>query len=257
MNMENVIFLQYTNRWGGYKHEVEVPHHLLLFMDEGACAYWVDGVRYRVGKGEALFIPGHSGRLGEAVNDESHAKYSVHWTGDGLFDHFPHMRGQAVLFKASALYPYLKQAYTHMRQLWVRKDAYYKTLCQSILLEVAVRLHQEQTTQQGSGKQARVVQQVRDYIMEYYREPLSVDELAHLVQRNASYLISSFKKAYGLAPLEYMHRTRITKAEELLLTTNANVEAIAVELGYCDAAYFNRMFKRMTGMTPSAYRRQF
>jgi YesN/AraC family two-component response regulator len=124
-----------------------------------------------------------------------------------------------------------------------------------MLLEVAVRIHQEHTIQQSTGKQARIVQQVRDYIMEYYREPLSIEELAYLVQRNSSYLITSFKSYYGIAPLEYMHRTRITKAEELLLTTDANIEMIAGELGYCDAAYFSRMFKRHTGITPSIYRR--
>ncbi|WP_284645855.1 AraC family transcriptional regulator [Paenibacillus silviterrae] len=255
LTVENVKYMNYANTWGGYEPIADIPHHLFMFMEKGSCTYWIEGKRYVVSQGDVLFIGERLARGAEAAV-EAQSKYSVHWTGDGLFQHFPQLKGQVVVFKAASLHTYLKQIYSQMHHIWAKKDMYYKTLCESMLLELAVRIHQEHALRQRSGKQARVVQQVRDYIMEYYREPLSIEELAHHVDRNASHVITSFKKYYGVAPLEYMHRTRITKAEELLLTSDAKIESIAGELGYCDAAYFNRMFKKLTGMTPSAYRKQ-
>ncbi|MNJ02734.1 HTH-type transcriptional activator Btr [compost metagenome] len=59
-----------------------------------------------------------------------------------------------------------------------------------------------------------------------------------------------------MPPIEFMHKTRITKAEELLLTSNVSIEALAGMLGYCDASHFSRMFRRLTGITASAYRKR-
>ncbi|MGG1518101.1 AraC family transcriptional regulator [Paenibacillus oryzisoli] len=255
IHVVNVKEMNYPKNWEGYKSISDIPHHLLMFVEKGECSYWINDTHITVKQGEVLFIGEQLSRQAEPVK-HAHTKLSIHWTGDGLFQHFSHLQGQALLFRTASLYNYLKQTYAQMFHIWTKKDMYYKTLCESMLLEVAVRVHQEHWIMQSTGKQARVVQQVRDYIMEYFREPLSIEELAQLVQRNPSYLITSFKSYYGMAPIEYMHRARITKAEELLLTTETNVETIAIELGYCDVSYFNRMFKKLTGMTPSSYRRQ-
>jgi AraC family transcriptional regulator of arabinose operon len=229
---------------------------LFLFVDKGSVAYRIDGIRYLLEQGDVFYIPADIERYGEGVNDEAHSKYSAHWTGDGLFRHFPELAGKAAVFRPTSIYPYLKQTYAHMYQLWMRKDPYYEPLCEGLLLELVSRVHQEQSARQHAGKQERTVRQVRDYILQYYREPLSIEELADLTKRNASHLITSFKKHYGMAPLEYMHKIRITKAEELLLETDFTMETIASELGYCDASYFNRMFKKLAGMTPSVYRKR-
>lgn len=254
MQLRNVILLRYGPAWSGYKFPLESPYHLLMFMEKGSCVYRIRGVRYAVEEGDALFIGEGIARQAEATSG-AHVKYSVHWNGSGLFRHFPLLTNEAVLFKSASLHAYLKQSYVAMYDLWSRKDLFYLAQCESLLLEIAVRLHQDRAERQKAGKQVHTLRQVRDYILAYYRQPLSIDELAHHVKRNASYLITSFKKQYGLAPLEFMHRTRITKAEELLLTTDATIEAIAEELGYCDGAYFNRIFKKWTGTTPSAYRK--
>ncbi|CAG7607783.1 HTH-type transcriptional activator RhaS [Paenibacillus solanacearum] len=257
MHMENVAYFQYGHaRWIGHGPMTK-PYHLFMFVDKGSLAYRVEGVRYMLQQGDVLYMRQGAERIGEAVTEEAHSKYSAQWAGDGLFGHFPHLADcGAMVFRPASLYAYLKQTYAQMYQLWMRKDAYYEPLCQGMLLELMARVHQDLTAKQYTGKQARVVRQARDYILQYYREPLSIDELSHLTGRGPSYLITSFKKHYGVTPLEYMHRTRISKAEELLLETDFNMETIAAELGYCDASYFNRMFKKIAGLTPSAVRRR-
>ncbi len=66
-----------------------------------------------------------------------------------------------------------------------------------------------------------------------------------------------FTEATGFAPLEYVQRLRIEDAKRRLERTDAAADEISWQVGYEDAAFFRRLFKRTTGMTPGAYRRRF
>jgi transcriptional regulator GlxA family with amidase domain len=66
-----------------------------------------------------------------------------------------------------------------------------------------------------------------------------------------------FTEATGFAPIDYVQRLRIEDAKRRLERTDAPADEIGWKVGYEDAAFFRRLFKRVTGMTPGAYRRRF
>lgn len=66
-----------------------------------------------------------------------------------------------------------------------------------------------------------------------------------------------FAKATGMSPLEYVHLVRMEEAKQLLEASNKPVEEIANDVGYEDASFFARLFKRKVGITPAQYRRRF
>jgi transcriptional regulator GlxA family with amidase domain len=66
-----------------------------------------------------------------------------------------------------------------------------------------------------------------------------------------------FTEATGLAPIDYVQRLRIEDAKRRLERTEAPADEISWQVGYEDGAYFRRLFRRTTGMTPGAYRRRF
>jgi transcriptional regulator GlxA family with amidase domain len=85
--------------------------------------------------------------------------------------------------------------------------------------------------------------------------------------RNASIALSSsshidagtlsFTLATGLAPIAYVQRLRVEDAKRRLERTDAPIDDISWRVGYEDAAFFRRLFKRTTGMTPGDYRKRF
>lgn len=83
---------------------------------------------------------------------------------------------------------------------------------------------------------------------------LSLKSLAGLLNVNASYLSSLFKKETGMTLTEYVSNRRIDQARKLLRSTELPIQTIALRCGISDIYYFNRMFKRITGVTPKAYR---
>ncbi|UIJ82130.1 GlxA family transcriptional regulator [Rhizobium leguminosarum] len=69
--------------------------------------------------------------------------------------------------------------------------------------------------------------------------------------------IRRFTKAAGMTPLNYVHAVRLEEAKQILETTDLPIEAVANEMGYEDASFFSRLFRRETGITPAHYRLRF
>lgn len=82
-------------------------------------------------------------------------------------------------------------------------------------------------------------------------------ELTAIAGMEERTFLRRFGKATGLRPTEYAQQVRIAKAREELESTNLPVEQIAWQVGYSDPAAFRKVFQRITGMGPSAYRQRF
>ena len=83
---------------------------------------------------------------------------------------------------------------------------------------------------------------------------LSLKSLSELLSVNASYLSSLFKKEVGVSLTEYVNNSRIHYAQQLLIETELPIKTIAQQCGIPDIYYFGRLFKRITGTTPKAFR---
>ena len=62
-------------------------------------------------------------------------------------------------------------------------------------------------------------------------------------------------KTFGLPPLQYINKKKVERAELLLITEDLSNKEIAYDLGYNEHSYFIRLFKKVTGITPMAYRK--
>lgn len=100
-----------------------------------------------------------------------------------------------------------------------------------------------------------IVQRARAYIQTHYAAPLSLNELAEILNVNPAYLSSIFKSDRGESFSKYILRLRMERAAKLLRThPAARINEIAEETGYVSARHFDTAFKKYYGITPNEYR---
>lgn len=98
------------------------------------------------------------------------------------------------------------------------------------------------------------VQRIQQYIYQNYTMDLTVNDLADEFHFTPSYLVKIFREQTGQTPLQYIIYLRINAAKELLVKNpQMNVSDVGLAVGYNDSAYFSRIFKKQTGIAPSAY----
>ena len=95
------------------------------------------------------------------------------------------------------------------------------------------------------------------WIAENYRDPAPVAAMTRLSGLPERSFKRRFQLATGMPPLQYVHTMRLEEAKHLLETTPLPVDAIAHEVGYEDAGFFGRLFKREVNLTPAHYRKRF
>lgn len=105
----------------------------------------------------------------------------------------------------------------------------------------------------GDGK----VQAAQEYIENHYREMIRVDDLAEKLALSRRTLERRFKKATCNTVTEYVQRVKVEAAKKELEGTRKNVNEVMYEVGYSDTKSFRSLFKRITGLTPAAYRGKY
>ncbi|MDH3901448.1 MAG: helix-turn-helix transcriptional regulator, partial [Gammaproteobacteria bacterium] len=92
---------------------------------------------------------------------------------------------------------------------------------------------------------------------ETFREADAISQVVGRVNIPERTLKRRFKAATGTTLINYLQNLRVEAAKRLLESGQQPVDDISVEIGYEDASFFRRLFKRLTGLTPSQYRRMF
>ncbi|HUD48420.1 MAG TPA: helix-turn-helix domain-containing protein [Candidatus Baltobacteraceae bacterium] len=100
------------------------------------------------------------------------------------------------------------------------------------------------------------IARAKQFIQENQAEVLSLGMVAKAVNMSTFYFCKMFKKATGLNFTDYVSRVRVEKARNLLLNRNLRISEIAYEIGFQSLTHFNRVFKKITGQSPTEYRSQ-
>jgi len=106
----------------------------------------------------------------------------------------------------------------------------------------------------GILRRKRIVEKVKAYIDSRASSKISIGELTKIVYLSPFYLGRIFKDETGLSPIQYSISNKIASAKSLLANSDMSVSEIAAELGYDSIHYFSKMFSKVVGVSPRAYR---
>ena len=101
-----------------------------------------------------------------------------------------------------------------------------------------------------------IANRIWEHLNEHYADPFNLKSLAQEYNFHPGYIIRSVKKQYGLSPLQLVLSIRIEKAKLLLESEEYSVQRVAELVGFGNATYFSRQFRRLTGQSPSEYQQQ-
>ena len=129
-------------------------------------------------------------------------------------------------------------------------ELYSHTLLNMILL-IIVRQIQTPVKEEKKGRMGEVI----NYIHTHYQEDITLDSLAQRFYVSPYYLCREFKKYTNSTIIQYLNVTRIMNAQRKFMETDRNITEISKATGFSNITHFNRVFKSVTGMTPSGYRK--
>lgn len=92
------------------------------------------------------------------------------------------------------------------------------------------------------------------FIEGHYREDISMQDAAAALRYSDAYFCKLFKQCFKVNFSTYLNEFRVQKAQQLMTDARLNLKDISAACGYSDANYFTKVFKRITGKTPSEYR---
>ena len=144
-----------------------------------------------------------------------------------------------------------------MRREYMEKAAGYPEILRCQLIEVLVHFMRSVIQTNTMRPQSSVILQAIRYVDEHYMEPITLSGFSRSYFFSLQYISRKFKQETGITFQEYLQHRRIEKSCELLAGNDMRIVEIARAVGYGDAKYFTRIFKRAVSFTPRQYKKQF
>lgn len=124
-----------------------------------------------------------------------------------------------------------------------------KAVCSTQLEQVISDMREQRESEINS-----LGQKVRKYLAENYHRDIGMDDAAKETNLSYHYFSKFFKDSMGKSFVEYLTELRVEKSRELLRETNDSIKEICYKIGYSDPNYYCKIFKKVTGMTPTEFR---
>jgi len=269
--------------------QIADPHHILLYIQNGACIVELDGTPFLLKKGDIFIIPKNTLYTRKPADENLCTILYVHFDGEGdlisnelaeeeiseLYDEVNERLFNYEHFGINSTFLFVKQ-HLQIADKQAEMDKLFddaliscrtNTVCTPIELSVfllRVLLICGELTLKDLLKPNRLIREreIPDnlrgaimYIHHHYSEKISLSDLCRECAISKQQMIRYFRTYLNTTPNEYITAYRINKARELLMNARQmNVKEISAELGFDDQCYFSRVFSKNTGESPMQFR---
>ncbi|MCK9223372.1 MAG: AraC family transcriptional regulator [Limnochordia bacterium] len=133
---------------------------------------------------------------------------------------------------------------------------YTSAVLSGLLYSFLLELGWQSSREERQVRQRKRLAPVTEHIHRRYSQPISLDELANLINITPQHLCRMFRSVFGVTPISYLTTYRIIKSKELLLhQPDLTVEEVANRVGFSSLSYFCTIFRRYEKTTPAEFRR--
>ncbi len=160
-----------------------------------------------------------------------------------------HINSDRVWDKVQSTLDEIHEAY-HVFRIQRRLD-----LCFNLLHKLLLWMDEANPLTHPPAEDPRILEAV-NYIREHYNDNITIEKLARLVHLSTGRFAHLFQGITGVTPVQYIRNIRLSRAQEMLLTTESSLGEIAEECGFCNEFYLSNVFKKKYGMRPSVFQKE-
>ncbi|MDD9269198.1 helix-turn-helix domain-containing protein [Paenibacillus sp. GCM10023248] len=257
--MLTIYSTYFDNLIPNWRNQLDIiNYHILVLVTRGKVLYTLNGEKRMAEEGDMLLIPKGTSRAAENGNEEPHQKYTVlfqynHYGMNEGDTGIPFLKNGRLLHLKIRNFEYFKQRFMLLYREDMERKYMFEFIRTGILHELLALVGREAEALDLSPIKMKLAKTIQHYLLENYRSPIQIEQLAEMIQRSPNYTISLFKEVNGQSPIQYMHQLRILEARNLLVNSSMSVTEISQYLGYYDTSYFFKMFKKFTSMSPTAF----
>ena len=249
---ENISFIAH------WQKEIE-----LVYVREGSAHFHVADHSFTAHAGDLVICESGQIHYSDSYNLKNHLDFLIFDTNliSSRF-HNPQFKTPLVTAKeleAFGLTDSLSRIFSLIPEELDKKQPYYKDIITAAIREFWFLLKRNLPRTEKLRDDSRRVrmledfQELLDYIDEHYSEDLTLEHAANMLHFSPSHFSKTFKKLMGMNYVTYVNMVRIEHAVQLLTDSKHRMTDIALECGFSNIRSFNRVFKEITGYTPSTF----
>lgn len=218
--------------------------HGFILKIKGSTEYIIDGKRYRVGAGDMIFLP--EGLAYEYTTSEvgGNLYTSINFTAD--------IDSPAVtVYSMENFYKvgFIADSFSELWRFGSEADRY---SCLSVFYDMLSYITNSETAS-GARKKHGLIEPALKYMREHIHDvSFRVDKLHTLCGISDTYFRNIFKSRFGMSPKGYVTAERVSHARSIIESGDySSIREVAESVGFADALYFSKAFKRIFGICPS------
>lgn len=234
---------------------------MLIYCTDGEGWYQIQGKKYVLKANEYVILPPNTPYIFGANNDNPWTIYWMHFMGTNskyylhcnynprciYADNHSRLQNRLELFE---------EIYHCFSLAYIPEYMHYTSACLRLFLSTFIYLEQYRSIQTFTNKDLTFSGKVIHYMQENLHNNLTLEQLAIHFKYSSSHFSMLFQKETGTSPINYFIKLKIQKACQYIELTDLKLQEIASILGFEEAAYFSRIFTKVMGISPSAYKKQ-
>ena len=249
-----LAFGHYRRATGHHMHREHHRDNLLIYCTEGKAFLNVKGEAHMLEAGDLLLLPAGANHRYTADPKNPWTIHWVHYTGP-LADEFRHYMGfdDSTPIRHLGRQPRLLVDFNGLlsvRQTGFRARGLIHAANRLRQLLAAVPISVDET---GNKLQAEL-DIINNYMREHLDERITLEQLADLAGLSPAHFATRYRAQTGTSPIQHFLHLKVERACQMLDATSLSVTEISHRLGYDDAYYFSRLFKKVMGQSPRDYR---
>lgn len=260
----NLLHLQEIGSLQALSPYADQREHLLSYLffivtaGKGTLKY--NGVEYSLSEGQCVFIDCQIPYAHTTDTDLWNLKW-IHFYGANMSSIYAHYVEQG------GLPVFTPKSIDDFEEIWNQimitansNDYIRNMVINENLNALLTRIMQNSRKKQNSmyiSEKRKNLQNVKQYLDEHFQEKITLDYLSDHFYMNKHYLGRIFHEQFGISINNYIIYLRVNHAKHLLRFTNLTIEEIANDCGIYDSNYFSRMFKKIEGVSPRAFRQSW